>query len=64
MGPSQVMGGSPQVGRRSATGSTPVGGNTTDDRKIPAFTAAILIGAGLVLFGLDKAKFKMVVGVS
>lgn len=64
MNPSQVMNGSPRTNRRAAAGYQPVGGSTTDDRKIPAHVAAILIGAGILLIALDKAKFKMVVGVS
>lgn len=62
-GASQFMAGQPRSGTR-ASSSVPMGGNTTDDRKIPACTAAAMILAGLVLYGLDKAKFKMVVGVS
>jgi hypothetical protein len=62
-GAAQFMGPGPT--RRQATvGSVPVGGSTSDDRKIPACTAGFLIAAGLVLYALDKAKFKMVVGVS
>jgi hypothetical protein len=62
-GAAQFMGPGPT--RRQATaGRVPVGGNTSDDRKIPAYTAGFLIAAGLVLYALDKAKFKMVVGVS
>lgn len=58
-------GGSGSTRAKSASAShVSVGGNTTDDRKIPACTAGVLLIAAGALFFFDRAKFKMVVGVS
>jgi hypothetical protein len=66
MGPGQIMGGGSGTTRsKSAAAShVSVGGNTTDDRKIPAMTSGVLLLAVGALFLFDRAKFKMVVGVS
>lgn len=62
MGPSQAM--YPGAGtRRSSAGTVPVG-NATSEKAIPIWTAGFLLFAVAGLYTLDKAKFKMVVGVT
>ena len=63
-GAAQFMGGAGPTRSQSRAASTSAVGSAATGNAIPAWTSGIFLAAAIGLVLLDRAKFKMVVGVS